>query len=87
MASQRTFNILNILSIICSVWYIAFGWVWAWLVNVFLVFPFALIGLILWLFGRKAENKKLSKAAGIMLLIGTVTSFGTLLVFVLADKW
>jgi len=85
MASQRTYNVLNILSILCATWYIAFGWFWAWLANIIFVFPFAIIGLVLWFFGRKAENKKLSKAAGIMLIIGTVTSFGALLLFVVGN--
>jgi uncharacterized membrane protein len=84
MASQRTYNIINIASIICAAWYIGFGWFWAWLANVLFVFPIALIGFVLWIVGRRAENKKLNKAAGIMLIIGTVTSFGTLLFFVVA---
>ena len=81
MPSQRTSNILNILAIICATWYIVFGWVWAWYINVMFVFPFAIIGFFLWLAGRKAERKGLSRTAGIMLIVGTATSFGALLFY------
>lgn len=87
MASQRTYTVLNIISIICAAWYILCGWMWWWYMNIVFVFPFAIISFILWLIGRKAEKKGLNKTAGIMLIIGTVTSFGVLLFFVLADRW
>lgn len=87
MPGQRTYNIINIISIACAAWYIAFGWVWAWLANVIFVFPIALLGLVLWIIGRKAINKKLNKIAGIMLIIGTVTSFGAILYYWAMGNW
>lgn len=87
MASQRTYTILNIISILCAAWYIFFGWMWWWYMNLFFVFPFAILGFVLWIFGRKAENKGLSKAAGIMLILGTVTSFGAIFYFKLIGNW
>lgn len=86
MANQRTLNIINIFAIICGIWFVAFGWVWAWLANVIFVFPFAILGLILWLVGRKAEKKILSKVAGWLLVAGTVLSVGTLLAWIISEK-
>jgi hypothetical protein len=87
MPSQRTYTVINIFSIVCATWYIAFGWVWVWLANVIFVFPIALLGLVLWFIGRKAINKKLNKIAGIMLITGTATSFGVALYYLAIGNW
>ena len=86
MASQRTLNILNILAIICGLWYVAFGWVWAWLINVLFVFPFAIAGVFLWWAGRKAEKKELNKVAGWLLVVGTVASIAMLVYWIISEK-
>lgn len=86
MASQRTLNIFNIISIICGLWYVLLGWMWAWLFNVFFVFPFAIAGFILWWFGRKAEKKILSKVAAWLLVVGTTASVGMLLYWQISER-
>ena len=86
MAGERSLNVLNILSILCGLWYIAFGWVWTYFANVLIVFPFAIIGFFLWRYGRKAERKVLNRIAGWLLVTGTVTSFGMLLYWLISEK-
>lgn len=87
MANQRALNIINILSIICGVWFVALGWMWAWLINVIFVFPFAIIGFILWLFGRKAQNRKLNKTAGWLLVVGAAISIATLVAWAIVANF
>lgn len=79
MANQRALNIINIFSIICGAWFILGGWVWVYLFNVIFVFPIALLGFGLWLYGRRAANIKLNRVAGWLLLIGLILSFGFLM--------
>ncbi|HCW07172.1 MAG TPA: hypothetical protein DGG95_07395 [Cytophagales bacterium] len=75
---KNRFTVYNVIAILCGIWFLAFGWVWAWYANVFIAYPFAILGFFMWLAGRKAENKTLNKIAGYILLVGLVVSLGFL---------
>jgi hypothetical protein len=82
MTEKRLF-IVNILALVCAVWFLLLGWMWVYFFNVILVFPFAIIGFFLWRKGRAAEKKLLNKVTGWMLLSGLVSSVGVLVVLLL----
>lgn len=75
---ERRKNIFNIIAIVCAVWFILIGWMWAWLIALFFAYPVAIIGTILWFFGRGAIRKNVNKTAGIMLLAGLIISLGSI---------
>lgn len=87
MRSQRSYNILNSIAILCGAWHIMLGWLWWWYLNVIFVFPVAILGAILWYLGRKADRKILNTIAGVMLLIGTAFSLGVFLYFFMNGRW
>lgn len=79
MVSEKRLFIFNILALVCSIWFLLFGWLWTYLINVIVVFPFAIAGFFLWRKGRESKKKQLNKIIGWLLLTGLVTSVGTLI--------
>jgi len=80
MTTERKLLAYNILALLCAIWFLLLGWLWTYFVNIIIVFPFAIIGYFLWRKGREAEKKILNKVVGWMLLVGLVSSIGTLVV-------
>ncbi len=83
MASEKRLVTFNVLSLLCAIWFLLFGWFWTFLINVIFVFPFAIAGFFLWRKGRESEKKQLNKITGWLLLAGVVTSIGTLIVVII----
>jgi len=72
-------NILFVLAVIFSGWFILTSWLWVYLFALFIAYPAALIGLALWLTIKK-DGKKRNKAIPILLIIGIITSITGFLV-------
>ncbi|MGC4023543.1 MAG: hypothetical protein QM734_17125 [Cyclobacteriaceae bacterium] len=81
MASTKRFAVYNIIAIICGIWFLLFGWFWTWYANIIIAYPFAIIGFLFWLGGRKAEKKMPNKIAGYLLLAGLIISIAALFIF------
>lgn len=76
-------HIYNLIALVFSLWFLLAGWIWFYLLNVYFVFPFALVGLFLWYRGRKQTGSKLVAVTGWVLMIGLIVSMGSLLYLVL----
>jgi len=85
MTIERKKLIFNILALICSIWFLLLGWFWAWLINVIIVFPFAVIGFFLWRLGRGSTKPLLSRIVGWLLIAGLATTLGSLLFLMLRN--
>jgi hypothetical protein len=76
----------NIFSIICGVWFLFTGWFWVYLINVFISFPVALIGIFLWYKGKQAgPRSKLNRAALIIHIIAMAASLAALVILYTAN--
>jgi len=78
-------TLCNILAILCGAWFLLAGWVWVYLVNVIIVFPFAIIGFFLWRAGRAAERKILNRVAGGLLAGGLLVSLVSLVMLLIKN--
>lgn len=79
MITEKRLSTYNKIALWCAIWFLLFGWFWTFFINILLVYPFAIIGLILWRKGRAAEKKRLNKIVGWMLLAGIIISVGCLI--------
>lgn len=57
MNKERKARILYIISLVCGIWFLAFGWIWTYLANLILAYPFGLIGFLLWLYAKKLNSE------------------------------
>ncbi len=72
----------NLLALFCAAWFLLTGWMWTFLMNVVISFPFAVLGFILWARGRKlAPDSLLNRWAFGLLIAGAVASVGALFMF------
>lgn len=72
----------DLTALLCGIWFVLTGWFWPYLANVFISFPFALLGLYCWRQGRRtAPASLLNRVAGGFLLAGAVLSLAALLLF------
>jgi hypothetical protein len=63
------------IAIVCGVWFALTGGLWAYLANVFISFPVALLGFYFWHKARKLDpENKLNRAAKIIYIVGAVVS-------------
>jgi hypothetical protein len=83
MSKQTWLNISNYASMVFGVWFVLTGWFWAYLAALIIAWPAAVLGLILWLIGRKSEKKTPNKIAGYILLAGTVTSIAAFIILII----
>jgi len=69
-------------ALVCAVWFTLTSFLWTYLANVFISFPFGLIGWFLWYKGKQIEvpNKRY-KTIAIILIVGLLVSLFTLLYF------
>ncbi len=85
MNTSKRLTIYNVLATICGAWFLLAGWVWVYLVNIILVFPFAILGFFLWRAGRAVEHKLLNQIAGWLLVAGLVVTLGALVLFLVSN--
>lgn len=52
MKKART---LYIISLIFGIWFLLFGWIWTYLANLVLAYPFGIAAFLLWWFARKLD--------------------------------
>ena len=69
---------LNIVALICGIWFVLAGWLWVYFFNLIFVFPVALIGSICWYKGRNSGKKILNRVAGATLVLGHIISVGAM---------
>ncbi len=74
--------ILHVAALVCAVWFLLTGWFWAYLVNIVFSYPVALLGLVLWYFGRRADPaSRLGRVVIWLLAIGLVVSIGSIFIY------
>jgi hypothetical protein len=62
-------------ALVFAIWFALTSWLWAWLLNIFLSYPFGLAALIIYFIGRKhAPGNKLNRAVLIILALGWLSS-------------
>ena len=66
---------LNLLALLCGIWFVLTSWLWADLANLVISYPVGLVGFLLWNLGRKrAPHSRLNRVAFALLLTGLVAS-------------
>ncbi len=69
----------NLVALLCGIWFLLSGWMWMFLMNLVISYPFAILGFILWNSARKTAPKSiLNRVAGGFLIAGLVASLGVL---------
>lgn len=66
--------------LVCSGWFCATAWVWVYLVNIFVSFPFALIGYYFWRRGRKEGRNLINVITALLLGSGVVVALLSLVI-------
>jgi hypothetical protein len=69
MTNEKKARILYIISLICGIWFLLFGWIWTYFANLILVYPFAVVGLICWIFAKKLDPESRYNRICIRLLL------------------
>lgn len=70
--------IYRILALVFSLWFLLAGWIWVYYINIIFVFPFAIIGFILWRRERNQKASKLNVVTGWALVTGLIVSIVSL---------
>lgn len=80
---NRTYNII---AICCGVWFILTGSFWTYLANLFVSYPFAILGFFMWRAARRnGSTDKLNRAALILLSIGAIMSVVSLIILLITN--
>lgn len=67
------------IALVAAIWFMLTGWLWAYLANLFVAYPFGVLSAILWYKGRKIEgNSKRYKVVAVILGLGLAASMITL---------
>ena len=78
--SSRLPFVLNILSLLCAIWFCIYGVVWVYLIALVMAYPVGLLGWVLHLYARKVGGvSRLNRAVRSLYLVGLVLSGGSLL--------
>ena len=71
-----------IASIICGLWFLYFGTVWTYLINLIIGYPAGLTGLWLWNKAKKLNpESRLNKISLVILIAGLVVSIVALFLY------
>lgn len=82
MASPRKALIYNLIALVCAIWFLLTSWLWAYLINLIIASPAAIIGLILWKLGKnEAPESRLNRVVFWLFIAGFITSGVALLSF------
>lgn len=85
MERQTVTKIFNIFSIVCGVWFTCTSWFWTWFVNLFISLPVAIIGMIIWYFGKRDGVNPLNRIALITHVIGLVVAIVSLIILLIKN--
>jgi hypothetical protein len=70
-----------LLALACAIWFLLTGWLWAYLANLFIAYPVAVLGFYFWRKGKGVSENRLNKIAGWLLIVGLIVSVASLFVF------
>lgn len=74
-------RLYNILSIGCGLWFLAFGMIWVYWINLLLAYPVGLLGLYFWKKANTIQGGILNRIALSILVTGLLASVGILLFY------
>ena len=81
LAKKAAFR-CNLMALLCGIWFLFTGWMWAFAMNEVISYPFAVLGLVMCLRGRKlAPASSLNRWAFGLLIVGFVISIGAIFIF------
>jgi len=75
----------NYVALLCALWFLIVGSIWTYYINIVVGYPVAILGFFLWRRGRTAENKKLNRVVGWLLMAGLILSIGILVALIVAN--
>lgn len=82
MNLQSKARVFYIISLICSIWFLLFGWCWIYLANLVIAYPFGISAFALWLYARKLDpENKLNRICIRIILTGLFLSIMTFFMF------
>lgn len=86
MNNSSKANTYYYISLVCAAWFLITSWLWTYLANVIISFPFGLIALYLWHKGTQIDaNKTRLKFTKYILIAGAVISIVALLGFLITN--
>lgn len=80
--TDKTARTINILALICAIWFLITGAMWVYLAALFIAYPVGLAGAIMWYKARKTGKfAKLNRATMWVYIIGLLLSLGSILLY------
>ena len=74
--------IYNVIALVCAIWFLLTSWLWAYMINLIISWPVAIIGLILWKLGKnETPDSAVNKIAFWLFVAGFFISAIALLTF------
>ena len=74
--------IYNVIALVCAIWFLLTSWLRAYLINLIIACPVAIVGLILWKLGKDQEpDSRLNRIVFWLFIAGLVISGVALLWF------
>lgn len=87
MKVEKQIFLYNLTALICAIWFLLAGWVWTYLVNLFIAYPIGLLGLYFWFKGKADEQKNtLNRVVLLILVSGILVSIVTFFLYYF-DVW
>jgi hypothetical protein len=82
MSKENKARLLYIISLICGIWFLLFGWAWTYLVNLVVAYPAGIAAFVLWFFARKLdEESKLNRICIRLILTGLFLSISSFFLY------
>ena len=82
MPPESKASVYNVIGLVCAIWFLLTGWIWAYLICVVVSYPFAIIALFLCRAGKKlAPGATLNRIAWGVLIAGSVLSITALFLY------
>ena len=82
MPSSQRALIYNLIALVCAIWFLLTSWIWAYLINLIISWPVAILGLIFWRLGKNhAPDSRVIRVTFWMFIAGFVISGLALLSF------
>jgi hypothetical protein len=84
MEAENSFrhNVFYYIALLSAVWFLVTSPMWAYMVNIYISFPFGLLSLWIWNYGKNKDvRKERYKIIAVVLLLGVVVALGSLVYF------
>jgi hypothetical protein len=84
MESPTKGRAIDIIALLCALWFLLTSWIWIYYVNTVISFPIGLIAFWFWNSGKQERRgDAVRKITSIVLILGALVSVGALIVLLL----